>query len=118
MNAKNDCADLSFGNYKLISAKVQDCGDKSVSVGEKSTVIIDEIKSENSNIGLASKDSSKVFVKKSFLKIKKFVWLRIKKQEFQGASIELINNKCEKFNKFTYIDKKSKISINNKIVAR
>ena len=79
-----------------------------VSVGEKSTVIIDEIKSENSNIGLASKDSSKVFVKKSFFKNQKICLAAYKKQEFQGASIELINNKREKFNKFTYIDKKSK----------
>ena len=57
-SAKNDCADFSYGDYKLITSNFNNCGDKSLSVGEKSNLVVDTINIKNSNIGIASKDSS------------------------------------------------------------
>ena len=56
--SKNDCLDLSWGEYYLQSFKSSKCGDKAISIGEKSIVLGDEIEIENSNIGIANKDSS------------------------------------------------------------
>ena len=57
-NAKGDCLDFSYGTYQLSFGKLYNCTDKSVSVGEASTMKIENIVLENSNIGIASKDSS------------------------------------------------------------
>ena len=55
-DSKNDCLDLSFGKYKLGKINLSNCGDKGLSVGEKSFVQIDDIKVKNSIVGVASKD--------------------------------------------------------------
>ena len=36
--AKNDCVDVSYGNYIIENLNLNDCGDKALSVGEKSTL--------------------------------------------------------------------------------
>jgi hypothetical protein len=40
-NSKNDCLDLSFGQYILKKINLSGCGDKGLSVGEKSFVELD-----------------------------------------------------------------------------
>ena len=47
LNAGNDCADFSYGSYYLVSLKMQNCGDKSLSVGENSFVQLDSITASN-----------------------------------------------------------------------
>ena len=37
-NSRNDCTDFSSGNYNLINMNLQNCGDKALSIGEKSIV--------------------------------------------------------------------------------
>ena len=37
--AGNDCLDVSGGNYSLVNARLNKCGDKGISVGEKSKFI-------------------------------------------------------------------------------
>ena len=58
--AKNDCVDVSYGNYNIENLNLNDCGDKALSVGEKSTLELKNILAKNSNYGIASKDSSVV----------------------------------------------------------
>ena len=65
----NDCVDFSSGNYKLNKLNLANCGDKALSVGEKSFLILNEIVAENSNIGIASKDSSVTKINNAYLKI-------------------------------------------------
>ena len=36
-NSNNDCIDVSMGNYIIEKVIIENCGDKGVSVGEKST---------------------------------------------------------------------------------
>ena len=62
--SQNDCFDVSFGDYVLNNATLKNCGDKAVSVGEKSILNISNAIIEKSNIGIASKDSAFVKVKK------------------------------------------------------
>ena len=54
-SAKNDCVDVSYGNYKIEKFYSENCGDKALSVGEKSDLHLNEIFSNNSKVGIASK---------------------------------------------------------------
>lgn len=58
-DARNDCVDLSHGTYKIGMAKLVNCGDKAISVGENSHVGIlgGEIRSR---VGVVAKDGSSV----------------------------------------------------------
>ena len=56
--ALNDCVDFSAGSYELGKLNLKNCGDKALSVGEKSFIKLNEIIVKNANIGIASKDSS------------------------------------------------------------
>ena len=108
INANNDCIDLSFGKYRIQNINANYCEDKAVSLGERSTLEIENAKIFNSNMGLASKDSS-------ILKIKKFKLQNVdicasaynKKQEFDGGIIFLNKNYCETAK--LYNDKLSKM---------
>ena len=61
-SSKNDCVDFSAGEYKLDLLILNNCGDKALSAGESSTIYIKYIEGKNSQIGIASKDSSTVFL--------------------------------------------------------
>ena len=56
--AKNDCIDFSYGLYRVKKIKIEKCGDKGISVGEKSIFKINNAEINFSNIGIAVKDSS------------------------------------------------------------
>ena len=62
LNSKNDCADFSYGTYTINRVEVKNCGDKGLSVGEKSTVKIKTFNSTYSSYGVVSKDSSKTTI--------------------------------------------------------
>ena len=53
--AGNDCVDFSYGNYQIKNLYALNCGDKALSVGEKSKLNIDQINALNSEIGIASR---------------------------------------------------------------
>ena len=106
----NDCVDLSAGNYKLNQLDLKNCGDKALSVGEKSFVILNEIIAENVNMGIASKDSSIVKLNVAYLKnLKTCVSAYNKEQEFNGGFIEMKNMECENYDKKADVDVYSKI---------
>ena len=92
--APNDCLDLSYGNYKLINIRLSNCGDKALSVGEKSFLILDKINVNKADIGIAVKDSSNATIKNlDIQETMKCVNAYRKKQEFSGAivNLELVN---------------------------
>ena len=116
-NSGNDCADFSFGDYYIKNAKINKCGDKAISVGEKSLLNIDNLNAENSNIGLASKDSSKVRLQNVYFNnVETCLAAYNKKQEFFGGRIEVKNKKCENYLNFVEVDKISEIFLNGKII--
>ena len=58
-SAKGDCLDFSFGKYEIENGNLN-CADRSVSVGETSNLKVHKLNVLNSNIGIASKDNSRV----------------------------------------------------------
>ena len=109
-NSLNDCLDFSFGDYFVKNLELNHCGDKGISVGEKSTAKFEVANISNSNIGIASKDSSTVNVNNSnIINTKTCVSAYKKKQEFTGAILKIINSHCKNYNKKKDIDENSKI---------
>ena len=92
--AKNDCLDMSFGKYILEDALIEDCGDKGISVGEKSNLRVDKAKISNTEIGVAAKDSSDVHLTNTHIDSNICLAAYRKKQEFLGAIIKYNNLNC------------------------
>ena len=112
----NDCVDVSYGQYNLNKLNLNNCGDKSLSVGENSTVYLNELYSKDSNIGIASKDSSKTFANNlNFNNLNTCLSAYNKKQEFLGGIIEVKNLRCVNFIKKLEVDKQSLIYLNNEL---
>ena len=63
LNSGNDCLDVSGGVYEVLKIIAKYCGDKGISVGEKSKMKIDLFEVSNSSIGLSSKDLSITSIK-------------------------------------------------------
>ena len=60
-NSNNDCIDMSYGEYEISDTFLNNCGDKGISIGEKSKVSINSASIDNAIYGIVSKDSSKSF---------------------------------------------------------
>ena len=58
----NDCLDTSAAQVDITSLEAISVGDKAVSAGEGSSLVIESISSKSSSIGVVAKDSSKVRV--------------------------------------------------------
>lgn len=56
----NDCIDVSSGTYNFEEINARMCGDKAISIGEKSLVAINNADIDTAKIGLAVKDFSDV----------------------------------------------------------
>lgn len=95
INAGNDCVDLSGGVYKIQTAEMKNCGDKGISVGEASKLVLLEGEIVSANIGVASKDSSQVYIKNaSTTKVPVCAEVKQKKQEFGGGLLRFEQFKC------------------------
>ena len=115
LNAGNDCVDFSSGKYQIKIFKLKNCGDKALSVGEKSHVTIDKIAAENAIVGIASKDSSIVNLNNAnFNSLSTCLSAYNKKQEFNGGLIKIKNMNCINYNNKIMTDNFSSIVIENK----
>ena len=95
--ARNDCLDFSYGNYEVNNIEAKNCGDKGISIGEKSNITLKEIEIKKSNIAVAAKDSSFVKIHKSKIFESPICFSAYrKKQEFSGAKIEILETNCNK----------------------
>ena len=113
-NAQNDCVDMSYGTYTIKESNVSNCGDKGISIGEKSNVSIFSSSIKYANVGIAAKDSSKVFIKNTNISNTKYCLAAYrKKQEFSGAYVKTDKIKCENSSKAFDIDGHSKLIKNN-----
>ena len=81
---------MSSGTYELIDAQFSGCGDKGLSVGERSVVEVQTISVESASIGVTSKDSSRVTIKAADLTgVPTCLEAYRKKQEFDGAVLSV-----------------------------
>lgn len=94
--ALNDCADFSYGIYKIEYISVTNCGDKGISIGEKSKSHINISNIKKSNIGISVKDYSTLNLKSFESVDTKFcLEAKQKKQEFGGSKIIVISQNCD-----------------------
>lgn len=108
--AINDCADFSAGNYEINFFNLLSCGDKAISVGEKSILKTTSGKIDNSTYGIVSKDSSIVNVSDVVLENIKICFAAYnKKEEFSGGLLSITNSYCNNYTIKEQIDKFSKI---------
>ena len=111
-NAQNDCLDFSFGEYEIIQAKLNNCGDKGISVGENSKLSLNDGFISRSNIGVASKDDAATNINNVKIdNINICLAAYNKKKEFKGSSINVKNLICERFVTKLQADNLSKIII-------
>ena len=116
-NALNDCVDFSAGDYSLDNLILTNCGDKGLSIGERSQITLNEIKVDKANIGIATKDSSYLKLKNAKINnIKTCVSAYNKKQEYDGGIIEMNTLDCEKYLRIADLDNSSKIYLNNELL--
>ena len=115
-SSKNDCVDLSAGQYELNKINLENCGDKALSVGEKSYLKLNEIIAKNSNTGIASKDSSITKLTDAYLtNLKTCISAYNKKQEYYGGFLEVQNIECKNYEYKTDVDNNSKVIIKNEL---
>ncbi len=115
-NSGNDCVDFSSGKYKITHFNLVNCGDKGVSIGEKSKIKIGNIEINKAIIGVASKDSSETFIDNAKIhNTNNCLAAYRKKQEFDGGFIEINNSYCKRYENFVFMDKFSKINIINEL---
>ena len=94
-NSGNDCIDFSFGIYLISNANLNKCKDKAISVGEKSIFLGENINAQNSEIGIANKDSSDTYINKiSIRNVKNCLDNYKKKKEFELGRVFIIKNEC------------------------
>lgn len=113
-NSKNDCVDVSAGIYRFKSLDLDVCGDKGLSVGEKSTINIDDINITNSDLGIASKDGSNTNIFNANINhVNTCLASYNKKQEFSGGNIQIKKFQCDNFITKTFRDDQSTIQLMN-----
>ena len=109
-NALNDCADFSGGNYNIKKINLNNCGDKAISVGEKSLFKVAGGIIKNSNYGIVSKDSSITKIDNINLDfVETCIAAYNKKSEFSGGSVTFNDYKCLNYKEKEEKDEFSKI---------
>lgn len=95
LNAGNDCIDVSGGVYHFDEIEAVGCGDKAVSVGERSKFLVDYLNVRDVDIGISSKDSSVVMVRR-MVAVDAVICgeSMVKKQEFGGAILHIEDMAC------------------------
>lgn len=90
INTGNDGFDVSTSIINVDNVHFENIGDKAISGGEKSTLVISDIEIENTIIGLASKDSTLITGNNIYIKNAEIgITLYQKKPEYTGAYIDI-----------------------------
>jgi len=94
-NAGNDCFDVSGGKYVVAVSELKGCGDKGISIGEKSYFEGSKIVIENALIGISAKDFSRAIVKSLNVDgVSICGESKRKKQEFGGGDLFIEETNC------------------------
>ena len=112
-----DAIDFSGSIASLSEVSIHNVEDKGVSIGEKSDVQVDSAELSDTSIAIAVKDGSHLEIKNSkIIDSIKGISAYIKKREYNGATVGLHNIEFKNVNQHLDFDKKSVISLDNKIV--
>ncbi len=94
-NTGNDCVDFSGSRIEIISSNLKNCGDKGLSVGEESYVLVDEVTVDGATICAASKDLSYLKVENIALKNCNQGFAAYQKKQEYGVSSIFVRNFTE-----------------------
>ena len=114
----NDAIDFSGSIIEMKNITIKDAGDKGISIGENSKVLIQNVKITDTKIGIASKDLSdlKIDIANVNNALVGFSVFQ-KKDEFGPASIEAKNIVIESCIDSFWVETKSKLIIDNNQVS-
>lgn len=116
INTGNDGMDFSGSRVNLWNVSVKSPGDKGISVGEESFVIIHSAEITGARLGLASKDLSTAEVKQILMKDCNIAFSAYqKKPEFGGAKILVEKFEGKDINYLHLIEKGSELKLRGKI---
>ncbi len=116
-NIGNDGIDVSKSEVRIRNIKMNNVGDKGVSAGENSQVDLKSLQVNNAMIGISMKDNSYFKGDKVQLNLNNIgVASYQKKPEFGPAEAELTNISIENSKKSYLIEKRSKFTLDNKLV--
>jgi len=117
VNIENDAIDFSGSKINIINVKISDVGDKGISGGEESELVVLNTEIERTNVGIASKDLSTVTVKDSRIRDCEYgLVLLQKKPEYGPATLELINTQLINSKTIMLIEKGSRVLINGEAI--
>ena len=109
----NDCIDFSGSEVAISNIKIVQSGDKGISGGERSTLIIDNIDIDGAITGVASKDQSSITGGHVNVKNAEYGFAAFqKKGEYAPATIVLTESSWTEVQVLKLIDKGSSITLN------
>tara|TARA_Y100000310_G_scaffold342034_1_gene443442 strand:- start:14921 stop:17617 length:2697 start_codon:yes stop_codon:yes gene_type:complete len=117
INSGNDGIDISGAKTNIIGVEIINAGDKAISGGEKSNLIINNLKITKAYVGVASKDNSNVSIINSEISNSKYgLAVYQKKQEFGPALINANEITFLENDNQYIIESGSDFNLNNKII--
>ena len=115
INCGNDAIDVSGSFVEVEDVLIDGVGDKGISAGEGSQMIVKNIEIKNAEIAVASKDSSRIDLQDSKISKSKVGFAVFqKKSEFGPGIIEALNIKLKKVKVPYLVEKKSTLLIDGK----
>ncbi|MBN2761863.1 MAG: CotH kinase family protein [Bacteroidales bacterium] len=85
---KNDAIDFSGSHILIRNCTIKNTGDKAISSGERSRLVIENVDIVNANIGVASKDNSTLEIKNSSITDARYGFTAFnKKSEYKGIAV-------------------------------
>lgn len=108
----NDGLDYSGSFVEIDNVRLENIGDKGISAGEQATLVLNDVSITKAQIGIASKDLSKVSVSQTALiDCEQGFAAYQKKPEFGGGSINVESFTQDNVTRLTTADSKSKINM-------
>ncbi len=116
-NINNDAMDFSGSIIVIKDSEVYSAKDKGISGGEDSQIFVINTKIKNSNIGIASKDLSRVEVSNSKIITCNYGVVLLQKKPEYGPSVMIIKNTLIQNSKVDMlIEENSSVDIDNRII--
>lgn len=114
-NIGNDAIDISGSDVELYDIRISNAGDKGISAGEKSTLKANNITILNSEIAIASKDLSSIFIDTILIDNCKLGFTAFqKKHEYGPATITAFNALNDNSSTLYLIETNSSLIFNQK----
>ena len=114
-NTGNDCIDFSGSTITIASCSIEGSGDKGISGGEGSNLLVKDCKIKGASIGVASKDNSEVRVVETTISTCDFGFAAyMKKAEFGPALVDVESAQLKNVREPYLIELNSRVLMNGK----